>query len=141
MATGETNAQDQADALGLKPEDYSLLVPGGRTYFTNAVKQYADSLLSQAVAIEENEHTGSGPAEITAAHVEEAKWVLIRRQRRHAQRRGWVAFVRVVQALMAAGTGIGASSLSEPWGVFLCIAGVLFGSVALIVERELDRDL
>ena len=49
-------------------------------------------------------------------------------------------FVRVVQVLMAAVTGIGASNFSQQWGALLCVGGVLLGSISLVVERELDRD-
>jgi hypothetical protein len=140
MADHAARDNIEADLLGLKVEDYAPLVPGGREYFAAAVREYADSLLSQARNIEDSEHTGSGPPEITAAHVEEAKWVLIRRQRRRAQESGWVSVLRVVQVLMAALTGIGASNFSQQWGAALCVVGVLVGSISLVVERELGRE-
>lgn len=140
MADDATEKNVATDLLGLQAEDYAPFVPGGREYFAAAIREYVERLLVQSQSIEENEHTGSGPAEITAAHVEEAKWVLIRRQRRRAQKRGWIMFVRVVQVLMAAVTGIGASNFSQQWGALLCVGGVLLGSISLVVERELDRD-
>ena len=140
MADKAAQKELPEELLGLGAKDYKLLVPGAREYFAAAVNEYAERLLSQAKSIEESEHIGPGPAEITAAHVAEAKWVLIRRQRRQAQRRGWITFVRVIQTSMATLTGVGASYFSQRWGVILLLCSMFIGLISLVAERELDRE-
>ena len=120
--------------------DYSALTPGARAYFDKSVREYADRLLSESTNIEGMEHTGSGPPEVTAAHVEEAKWVLIRRLRSRARSSKRVAFLRIAQVLMSTVVGIGASNINDTWGVLLCLCGVVFFSMFLVLEREIVRD-
>lgn len=97
-------------------------------------------LLSEASNIEEMEHTGSGPAEITAAHVEEAKWVLRRRQRNRSRNAAWLVILRIAQVALSIVIGIGASNLKEAWGPIASVAGGLTAAVLFIVEREITRD-
>ena len=116
------------------------LVPGGKAYFEQAVQQYATMLLAEAKNIEDMEHTGSGPAEITAAHVEEAKWVLVRRQRRKVAQGRWVVALRAGQLVASTVMGIGASNLSQTWGALSTVGGVLMASLLFVIEREMSRD-
>lgn len=132
---------ESPDTLGLLREDYEKLVPGAREHFTASVQVYVRQLFNEALNIEGIEHAGSGPPEITAAHVEEAKWILIRRQRRHARSSRWIAILRIGQGLTSAAIGIGASNFKESWGALMCIGGVFVGSMLLIVEREVTREL
>lgn len=125
----------------LPPRFYAGLTDGATRYFDGAVREYADKLLSEASSIEKTEHTGSGEAEITAAHVEEAKWVLIRRLRRSAGHSRWVVVVRIGQTVAAAAVGVGASNFSQTWGAVLCLVGVFIGSILMVAERELTREL
>jgi hypothetical protein len=141
MAENPEETNQVCDILGVPEADLNLLVPGAKAYFLNTVQEYAQGLLSQSQSIEEMEHTGSGPAEITAAYVGEAKWVLIRRQRQRARSSRWVVFTRIVQVLMSTLVGIGASNFSQTWGAIMCVGGVLGGSIALLVEREISREI
>jgi hypothetical protein len=125
---------------GLDGGDISKLVPGAKSHFKGAIASYSQQLFNEAKGIEQLEHTGSGPTEINAAHVEEAKWVLLRRARRQAKHSGWVGTLRVGQVVSSAALGIGASNFSHDWGAITCIIAVLFGSLLLLVERELSRE-
>ena len=126
---------------GLDDSDVEKLIPGAKFHFKDAVASYTQQLFTEAKGIEALEHTGSGPTEITAAHVEEAKWVLLRRARRQARHSRWVAAIRVGQVVASAAVGIGASNFSHQWGAITCIISVLFGSLLLLVERELYREV
>jgi len=114
---------------------------GARSYFEKTVVEYGDKLGSESRSIERMEHAGGGPAEITAAHVEEAKWVLVRRLRRSAMRSRWPVVVRIGQTLAAVAVGIGASNFAVAWGGVMCVVGVLSGSLLLVIEREMTREL
>lgn len=114
--------------------------PGAQDYFVASVTSYADRLAAESRSIERMEHTGDGPAEITAAHVEEAKWVLVRRMRRKVASSRWVVVLRLGQAATAALVGIGTSNLTQSWGAILSIVAILLGSIALIAEREMSRE-
>jgi hypothetical protein len=121
--------------------DSQHLVPGARIYFADAVRNYAEQLFTEAKGIEKLEHTGDGPPEITAAYVEEAKWVLLRRLRRRSKSTCWLALLRTGQFLSSAGMGIGASNFAVTWGSVMCLVSVLLGSMFLFVEREIGRDI
>lgn len=138
MSQDET--EKSPEHLGIEARDWGNLVPGARSYFESAVREYAEALLSEAKGIEEMEHIGPGPPEITAGHVEEGKWVLARRRRARSAVTGWVVVARIVQALMSGAIGIGASNFTRTWGAAMCVAGVLLGAVMLLVERELRRE-
>ena len=141
MPNENQSLEPEDGGIGLPAHFYSGLTDGARRYFGCAVKEYADKLLSESKGIEKMEHAGTGEAEITAAHVEEAKWVLVRRLRRSAGLSKWVIAIRIVQTIVAALVGVGASNFSEKWGSVLCIVGVCIGSVLLVVERELTREM
>jgi len=129
------------DQFGLSATDYAQLVPGGRDHFLANVQDHAQQLFNEARNIEEMEHTGPGQPEITAAHVEEAKWVLVRRQRRRARGTRLIFPLRAGQAVTTALVGIGASNFDQTWGALLCIGAVFLGSMLLLVEREFTREL
>jgi hypothetical protein len=122
-------------------EFYSGLTDGAKSYFNRAVKEHADKLFSEASNIEKMEHAGTGAPEITAGHVEEAKWVLIRRLRKTARHSKWAVMLRIGQTLMAAAVGVGASNFVQTWGAVLCLLGVFIGSVLLVLEREVTREI
>jgi hypothetical protein len=136
-----TSSPSISEIMGLDTRDYTELIPGGREYFNAAVKSYSQQLFSEAKNIEQIEHAGDGPPEITAAHVEEAKWVLVRRQRRQVRSSRWLFVLRVGQVLSSAAIGIGASNFSQTWGSVLCVVGVFLVSMFLLIERELTREL
>src|SRR5580700_343533 len=58
------------------------LTPPSLTYVTRRLGEFGLQVLREARSIERTEHVGSGPPEITAAHIEEAWWVSRRRIRR-----------------------------------------------------------
>ena len=120
---------------------YTDLTDGAKQYFNCTVKEYADKLLSESSNIEKMEHAGTGDAEITAGHVEEAKWVLIRRLRRTTGQSKWAVVARIGQTLMVAAVGVGASNFGQTWGSVLCLVGVFIGSILLVVEREVTREI
>jgi len=127
------------DEVKLGSKFYESFTPGARSYLDKTVKEYADKLVVEANNIEKMEHTGGGHAEITAAHVEEAKWVSIRRIRKKAASSKWPVVLRMIQIAMSAVIGIGASNFFQTWGALMCVGGILFGSISLIIEREIDR--
>jgi len=137
--TNNTESKDKEHLLAT--EFYSGLTDGARQYFDCSVKEYADKLLNEATNIEKMEHAGTGDPEITAAHVEEAKWVIIRRLRRTNSSSKWVVALRISQTLAAGATGVGASNFSQTWGAVMCVAGIFLGSLMLIIEREVSRDI
>ncbi|SRR5258708_25241791 len=126
--------------VGVTKADHGLLIPGAKEAFQKTISEYAEMLFAEAKNIEDMEHAGSGPPEITAPHVEEAKWVLVRRGRRRSAHGNWVAVVRIAQLVATTLVGIGASNLKETWGTLLTVGGVLAASLLFIVERELTRD-
>lgn len=83
----------------------------------------------------------AGDAEITAAHVEEAKWVIIRRLRRATSSSKWLVVLRIGQTLAAGASGVGASNISQTWGAVMCVAGISLGALMVIIEREISRDI
>jgi hypothetical protein len=115
--------------------------PGAGSYFEKTVAEYGDKLASESRSIERMEHAGGGPAEITAAHVEEAKWVLVRRLRRGARQSNLLVVVRIAQTLTAVAVGIGAANFAQAWGGVMCVVGVLIGSLSVVIEREMTREL
>jgi len=125
----------------LPPDFYAGLTEGARRYFDCSVKEYADKLINEATNIEKMEHAGTGDPEITAAHVEEAKWVIIRRLRRSSSKSKWVMTLRLSQTLAAGAIGVGASNFSQTWGAVMCVASIFLGSLMLLIERELSRDI
>jgi hypothetical protein len=126
--------------VAVSETDFELLVPGGQDFFQRAVSDYGESLFAEAKSIEGMEHTGSGPPEITAAHVDEARWVLARRRRIHATHSKWAAFTRIAQLLATTTLGVGASNLKDTWGAVLSLVSVLIAALLFILERELTRD-
>jgi len=117
------------------------LTSSAREYFEQAVSEYAQRLLSAAKNIERMERVGAGPAEITGAHVEEAKWVCLRRMRRAASPSRASILLRFVQLAASAVVTIGAASFGETWGALMCVGGISLGFAALLIERELQRDM
>jgi hypothetical protein len=141
MSNTPISLPPEKDDFRLPSAYYSDLTDGAKHYFECAVREYADKLLSESTNIEKMEHAGIGAPEITAAHVEEAKWVLIRRLRRFAGSSRKVTFVRIMQTIMAAIVGVGASNFAQIWGAVICLVGILTGSVLLVVEREITREI
>jgi hypothetical protein len=121
----------------------SLLVnqtPTAKEVFKRAVTEYAERLKLEAQNIEHMEHTGNGPPEITGAHVEEAKYVSIRRMRLRALSKRKTIPLRLGQIAMTAAAGVGASNISDLWGSGLCVGGIVVGLVLFVVENNINRE-
>src|SRR5258708_31834581 len=74
------------------------------THLTRRLGEFSLQVLREARSIEHTEHVGSGPPEITAAHIDEAWWVSRRRIRR-SKHPILGAVARVTQAFGIAGFG------------------------------------
>jgi|GEM_PF-5951001 len=120
---------------------YDGLTPGADQYLKNTVKEYAEKIVAEASNIEKLDHVGDGSPEITAAHVEEAKHLSLRRLRKKARSTKWVAVLRLSQFLLSVLIGIGASNFKEIWGAMLCLISVFIASIVVFIERELTREL
>lgn len=141
MINSNSDNENEETEILIDSSYLTNLTEGAIDYYSSAVKEYAERLKREAQSIENMEHTGQGPPEITAAHVEEAKWISLRRMRLNTSSTKWNIFLRFGQLGSSIFVGIGASSFDETWGALLCVGGVLFGSLFLIVERELTREI
>ena len=107
-------------------------------HMRTSLKDFVNRVLREARSIEKAEHVGTGPPEITAAHIDEAWWVTRRRIRRtrHPILR---VIARVVQLFGVAGFGIGATHLQTTWGpgLFVVSAGAII--MAFLTEAYLAR--
>jgi len=109
------------------------------TYLTRRLGEFVLQVLREARSIEHAEHVGSGPPEITAAHVDEAWWVSRRRIRR-SRHPIWGAVVRVAQAFGIAGFGVGVSNLKLAWwGPWVFAGSAVATCVAFLIEVHLQR--
>ena len=84
-----------------------------KTAMQNAVVEYAERLRREAESIERGEHIGDGPPQITGAHIEEAKFVSLRRMRRNSLSIKKTVLLRIGQLGTFAVIGIGASNFNE----------------------------
>lgn len=126
--------------LPLEAADTATLTQGANTYFGETVREYAAKLFSQAKSIERMEHAGDGQPEITAAHIEEAKWVLVRRRRLEARDAGKAARAQLGQIAAAFAVGIGASAYKEWWGAVLVIVSALGAAWLWAYQQDLQRE-
>jgi hypothetical protein len=133
--------QNQPEAARDLPEElFTHLTIGANNYFLAVVKEYAGRLKAEALNIERMEHVGDGPAEITTGHIEEAKWVLIRRLRTKALVSKKLFLPRIIQYVSTFLIGIGGSNFNENWGSILTIISLAIGFIAYFVEQEFSRE-
>lgn len=109
-------------------------------YFDEVVNEYVERLEAESKNIEKLERVGDGPAEITAAHVEEAKWILLRRMRRRAIASKGMYACRGLQLASAVVVGVSTSYLTQVWGGALGMVAVAVGFCALMWEVDLTRE-
>jgi hypothetical protein len=95
-------------------------------------------VLREGKATEESEHVGKGPPEVTAAHIDEAWWVMRRRVRR-SRYPVLEVIVWVLQVPGASGIGVGATAVQQTWGAVVFVAGSLVKLVGFLVEVHLSR--
>ncbi|MGA2475351.1 MAG: hypothetical protein ABSF73_01905 [Terriglobia bacterium] len=131
VAKARTVLEIQLDVVALE-----ALTTASVPHLRRRVKDFVDRVLKEARSIEEAEHVGSGPPEITAAHIDEAWWVSRRRVRRsrHPMAK---AGARAAQLFGGAGFGIGATHLQQTWGAALFIVSTLVLLGALLLEGHL----
>jgi|SRR5580692_3378899 hypothetical protein len=139
----QTQGQVAADKPALViqfDEDRELehLTPPSQTYLTRRLGEFGLLVLKEARSIEHTEHAGTGPPEITAAHIEEAWWVCRRRIRR-SRHPILGAVTRVVQGLGIAGFGIGVGNLKAEWGMWLFVCATVITFLASLLEVHLQR--
>lgn len=97
------------------------------------MQSFAAQVVKEAKAIEQNEHAGKGPPEVTAAHIEEAWWVT-RRKVRHARNTTFLVALRALETLGAAGIGVGASNYLARWGIVTFMASLLLTCGSFVWE-------
>lgn len=114
------------------------LTQGAHKAFKSAVEDYAVRLIKEAKNIEKMERVGDGPAEITAAHIEEARWVSIRRMRLRNRSAKKAAGLKLLQNISSLLAGLGISSINSSWGVWICIVGVIGVAATYVLERDLS---
>lgn len=115
------------------PGSLEYLTVSSRTHLEGMVKSFTEQVVAEAKAIEQREHVGKGPPEVTAAHISEAWWVMRRKVRRG--RRPFLTFLlRAIETLGAAGIGIGATNYSKRWGAVTFIVCVLIVCAAFVCE-------
>jgi hypothetical protein len=108
-------------------------------HLSNRLGDFAVQVLREARSIETTEHVGSGPPEITAAHIDEAWWVSRRRIRRSKHPILGV-IIRVMQAFGIAGFGVGISFLKTTWWGAWVFAGCTLGTfLAFLLEVYVQR--
>jgi hypothetical protein len=101
--------------------------------------EFTVQVLRESRSIEHTEHVGSGPPEITAAHIDEAWWVC-RRRIRHSKHPILGVIVRVAQAFGIAGFGVGIAYLKTTWwGAWLFAGCTLATFLAFLLEVHLQR--
>jgi hypothetical protein len=115
------------------------LTPPSKTHLTRRLGEFGLQVLREARSIEHTEHVGSGPPEITAAHIDEAWWVSRRRIRR-SKHPILGAVARVAQAFGIVGFGVGVSNLkAESWGPWVFAGCTVATFMAFLLEVYLQR--
>lgn len=124
------------DSLAVRLDGLAILdhlTSNSKTHLEARIEQFTTQVITEAKAIEQREHVGKGPPEVTAAHIDEAWWVL-RRRIRGARRPVLAGLSRAVQALGAAGLGIGGSSFQAKWGQTLFMVSSIVTFSAYLLE-------
>lgn len=136
-----TPPKKSGTTVELSEELYEHLSDNARKELDSAVAEYAAKVVSEARNIENMEHVGDPPPEITGAHIQEAKWVSLRRLRVHAQALRGGIVLRSFQLIATLVLGLGLANYSEWWGPLTVIAGVLIASISLIIEIGRSKTL
>jgi len=108
-------------------------------HLTRRLGEFTLQVLRESRSIEHTEHVGSGPPEITAAHIDEAWWVCRRRIRR-SKHPIVGALARIAQAFGIVGVGVGISNLKSAWwGAWLFAGCTVATFLAFLLEVYLQR--
>jgi hypothetical protein len=141
LETKEATAADKPSLVIQFSDGKALegLLPSSLNHLQIRLGEFCQQVVREARSIERTEHAGAGPAEIIAAHIDEAWWVSRRRIRRSKHPTGG-AIVRIVQALGIAGFGVGASNLkSASWGPWVFVGCAVVTCIAFLIEVHLQR--
>jgi hypothetical protein len=109
------------------------LTAHSRAHLEGRIEQFTVQVVAEAKAIEQREHAGTGPPEVTAAHIDEAWWVL-RRRIRSAKHPILAVVARVFEALGPAGIGVGATGMDARWGRAIFIVSCVATLGAFLLE-------
>jgi hypothetical protein len=109
--------------------------------FEKAIVEYANRLRREAEDLEKSDHVGGGSPEITGAHVEDAKFITLRRMRKASSSKIFGYIARLVQFAAAAIIGVGGSNFKELWGSLMCVGGVLVAAIFIVLEVWKNKEL
>lgn len=139
-----------------KPEPISVKLDGvegldhltmnSRAHLEGRIRDFTVQVIAEAKAVEQREHAGKGPPEVTAAHIDEAWWV-IRRRIRHARHPVLQGLARCLETIGTAGIGVGATvflssgatDFQKKWSPLVFIASCLVTMVAFLLEVYTSR--
>jgi hypothetical protein len=120
-------------------EGLDHLTQSSKTHLEIRLRDFTVQVVAEAKAIEQREHAGKGPPEVTAAHVDEAWWV-VRRRIRRARHPILTLLARAFETFGAAGIGVGASLFQARWGPTVFMASCLITMSAFLLEAFLVKD-
>ena len=123
-------------------EGLAHLTNNSQAHLEGRIEQFTVQVIAEARAIEQREHAGKGPPEVTAAHIDEAWWV-VRRRIRRARHPILAIIARALETLGAAGIGIGATiflganttDLQKKWGPLTFILSCIATMGGFLVEE------
>jgi hypothetical protein len=122
-------------------EGLDHLTSNSQKHLEGRIQDFAVQVIAEARAIEQREHAGKGPPEVTAAHIAEAWWV-IRRRIRHARHPILLVVARALETFGVAGIGVGATvflsvgvtDFQKKWSPIVFIASCLVTMGAFLLE-------
>jgi hypothetical protein len=121
-------------------EGAASLTKHSQEHLTGRIQDFTVQVITEARAIEKREHVGKGPPEVTAAHIDEAWWV-IRRRIRRARHPVMTISARALQTFGAAGIGVGATVFLGSgsadflnWGPLLFVGSCLATFAGFLLE-------
>jgi hypothetical protein len=119
-------------------EGLDHLTSNSKTHLEGRIQDFTVQVITEARAIEQREHAGKGPPEVTAAHIDEAWWV-VRRRIRRARHPILTLTARAFETFGAAGIGVGATAFQKKWGSVVFIASCLATMAAFLLEAYTAR--
>jgi hypothetical protein len=131
----------KADCIEIEIQDVhglANLTAASKIQFRKRVSEFACQVLRESRSLEQADHAGSGPPEITAAHIDEG-WFLTKRRFRRPRHPIMGIVTRFVQAGGIAGFGIGATSLKQSWGPAVFVLSALATILGILIEAYLSR--
>jgi hypothetical protein len=134
-------APRKGDGISIRLEDSEALdhlTLNSKTHLVGRIQDFTSQVIGEAKAIEQREHAGKGPPEVTAAHIDEAWWV-IRRRIRGVRHPVLTTTARAFETFGAAGIGVGATAFQKKWGPIVFIVSCLITMGAFLLEAYSTR--